>query len=53
MAGYKDSYNRNEDSMAWLMMEARKLKKFLLDSKTKDTNKWKQWNKNNVPGYGK
>tara|TARA_R110000824_G_scaffold337830_1_gene524386 strand:+ start:1827 stop:2696 length:870 start_codon:yes stop_codon:yes gene_type:complete len=45
MAGYKDSYNRNEDSMAWLMMEARKLKKFLSDSGISETNKWEEWNK--------
>lgn len=45
MTGYKDSYNRNEDSMSWLMMEARKLKKFLLDSRNSEANKWELWNK--------
>ena len=42
--GHNESYNRNENSMEWLMDEIGALKDVLTDNTIESTDKWKYWN---------
>jgi len=42
--GHNESYNRNENSMEWLMKEIDELKSVLTDNQLDVTDRWKHWN---------